>query len=59
MNDEQLGKETACTYHHLFKRDDYMRFFLDYTYTNIPVKGYYINDWEVEVSDHHAQTIII
>lgn len=59
MNGEQLGKENACTYHHLFKPDDSMRFFLDYTYTNIPVKGYCINDWEPKISDHHAQTIII
>lgn len=59
MNGEQLGKETACTYHHLFKSEDYMKFFIDYTFANIPVKGYYIKDWEPKISDHHAQVIII
>lgn len=59
MNGELLGKETACTYHHLFKPDDSMKFFIDYTYTNMPVKGFCINEWEPKISDHHAQTIII
>lgn len=59
INNEKLGEEKACTYHHLFKSDDHMKFFLDYTYTNIPVKEFIINEWEPEISDHHAQIIIL
>lgn len=59
LNKEEIGKESLCTYHHMNKPDDNMRFFIDYTYTNIQVKGFRINDWEPEISDHLSQTIII
>lgn len=59
MNGEELGRESACTYHHLFKHEDSMKFFIDYTYTNVPVKGYILQEWEPEISDHHAQIIIV
>lgn len=59
INHEKLGKEKVCTYHHLFKGDANMRFFIDYTYTNIPVKNFMIKEWEPEISDHQAQIIFL
>ncbi|MCF0202123.1 MAG: hypothetical protein HUK08_02045 [Bacteroidaceae bacterium] len=50
---EDLGKESTCTYHHLFKDD--MTFFLDYTFTNIPLSAYTIGGWERNISDHSPQ----
>ena len=54
---EELGKESCFTYHHQFKED--MPFFLDYTFTNIPLFAYMIGGWERKVSDHNAQIIVI
>lgn len=54
---EEFGKESSCTYHHQFKED--MPFFLDYTFTNIPLFAYMIGGWERKVSDHNAQIIVI
>lgn len=55
--DETFGKESRCTYHHLFKEDS--RFFLDYTFTNIPVFAYELAEKWDELSDHHPQMIVI
>ena len=54
---EEFGKESCFTYHHQFKED--MPFFLDYTFTNIPLFAYVIGGWERKVSDHNAQIIVI
>lgn len=54
---EEFGKESCFTYHHQFKED--MPFFLDYTFTNIPLFAYMIGGWEWKVSDHNAQIIVI
>lgn len=54
---EEFGKESCFTYHHQFKED--MPFFLDYTFTNIPLFAYMIGGWERKVSDHNAQIIVI
>ena len=54
---EEFGKESCHTYHHQFKED--MPFFLDYTFTNIPLFAYMIGGWERKVSDHNAQIIVI
>ena len=50
---EALGKESTATYYHQFKEN--LPFFLDYTFTNIPVKEYRLLEWDVAVSDHVAQ----
>ena len=44
---EEFGKERCFTYHHQFKED--MPFFLDYTFTNIPLFAYMIGGWERKV----------
>lgn len=59
MSGESIGEESTCTYHHLFKKEKGMEFFLDYAYTNMEVSGFHIDPWEPEVSDHCAQTIIL
>lgn len=59
INKEKLGEEKACTYHHLFKSDANMGFFIDYTYTNIPVQDFIIKEWEPKISDHQSQIIIL
>ena len=54
---EEFGKETSCTYHHQFKDD--MPFFIDFTFTNIPLFAYMIGGWERNMSDHNPQIIVI
>ena len=54
---EEFGKESCHTYRHQFKEDK--PFFLDYTFTNIPLFAYMIGGWERKVSDHNAQIIVI
>lgn len=54
---ETLGKESTATYYHLFKESS--PFFIDYTFSNIEIKGYRLLDWDKELSDHVAQEIEI
>ena len=54
---EALGKESLTTYHHLFKEES--RFFLDYAFTNIPIKDFQLFEWDREISDHVGQLIEI
>ncbi len=54
---EAIGEESTATYYHQFKNN--LPFFLDYTFANIPVKGYQLMKWDAEVSDHIAQMIEI
>ena len=56
-NHEEFGKETSCTYHHQFKDD--MPFFIDFTFTNIPLFAYMVGGWERNMSDHNPQIIVI
>lgn len=53
---EPLGKETTPTYYHLFKET--LPFFIDYTYTNLPVKSYRLLPWDSKMSDHIGQEIV-
>ena len=54
---EALGKESTATYYHLFKEKS--PFFIDYTFSNIEVKGYKLLAWDRLLSDHVAQEIEI
>ena len=47
---EAFGKETTPTYYHRFNAD--LPFFLDYAYTNIPVKSFRLFPWDKDMSDH-------
>ena len=54
---ETFGEESRCTYHHMFNESS--RFFLDYTFTNIPVFAYELAaNWD-RISDHHPQMIVL
>lgn len=59
MSGESIGEESICTYHHLFKKEKNMEFFLDYTYTNMDVTDFKIEPWDPNISDHCAQTIVL
>lgn len=52
---EAMGKESQATYYHRFEKDK--PFFLDYCYTNMPVKDYWLMGWDPLFSDHVAQYI--
>ncbi len=54
---ETLGDESAATYYHLFKENS--PFFIDYAFTNIPIKEYRLLPWDREISDHVGQMIEI
>ena len=54
---EAFGKELICTYHHRFKDD--WTFFIDYTFTNIPLFAFMVGDWDKDMSDHSPQIIVI
>lgn len=54
---EEFGKESSSTYHHHF--DENRPFFLDYTFTNIPLFAYMIGSWNKSISDHCPQIIVI
>lgn len=49
----EVGQETDATYYHHFNKE--LPFFLDYTYSNIPVKDYKLLDWNKGMSDHVGQ----
>lgn len=53
----EIGQETDATYYHQFKKE--RPFFLDYTYSNIPVKDYKLLNWDKAMSDHVGQMIEI
>lgn len=54
---ENFGEESRCTYHHMFNEGS--RFFLDYTFTNLPVFAYELTaNWD-RMSDHHPQMIVL
>ena len=52
---EALGNETKATYYHQFKESQ--PFFIDYTFTNIPIKSYELGEWDKMLSDHVPQFI--
>ena len=52
---EALGNETKATYYHQFKESQ--PFFIDYTFTNIPIKSYELGEWHKMLSDHVPQFI--
>ena len=54
---ETLGKESMATYYHLFKEEP--KFFLDYAFSNIPIKDFQLFEWNKEISDHVGQMIEI
>jgi len=54
---EAIGNESVATYYHRF--NDKSPFFLDYTFSNIPIKSYALCEWDKETSDHVAQAITI
>lgn len=54
---EALGCETKATYYHQFNES--LPFFLDYTFSNIPIKSYKLGEWDRMLSDHVPQFIEI
>ena len=57
LKGEALGKETVPTYYHQFKETQ--PFFIDYTFSNIPLKSYSLGKWNKDLSDHVPQFIEI
>lgn len=55
MTGEPFGQERQATYYHRFEKDK--PFFLDYTFTNIPVKDYVLYGWDPQFSDHVMQML--
>lgn len=54
---EALGSETKATYYHQFKEN--LPFFLDYTFSSIPIISYELGKWDRMLSDHVPQFIEI
>lgn len=54
---DALGQESVPTYYHLFKEN--APFFIDYAFTDIPIKEYCLLPWDRELSDHVGQMIEI
>jgi len=54
---EALGCETKATYYHQFKEN--LPFFLDYTFSSIPIISYELGEWDRMLSDHVPQFIEI
>lgn len=54
---EVIGEESVATYYHRYSEKS--PFFLDYTFSNIPIKSYALCEWNKEMSDHVAQVITI
>lgn len=52
---EAFGSESKVTYYH--KPMNNKPFFLDYTYTKMPVQNYELLEWDKETSDHVCQVI--
>lgn len=57
LTGEVLGKETVPTYYHQFK--EAQPFFIDYTFSSIPLKSYRLGEWDRNSSDHTPQFIEI
>lgn len=53
LTGEVLGKETVPTYYHQFK--EAQPFFIDYTFSSIPLKSYRLGEWDRNLSDHTPQ----
>lgn len=54
---EDIGKESVATYYHRFNEKS--PFFLDYTFSNIPISSYNLCEWDKIMSDHVAQEITL
>lgn len=54
---ETIGNESVATYYHRFNEKS--PFFLDYTFSNIPIQSYMLCEWDKETSDHVAQIVEI
>ena len=54
---EAIGNESVATYYHRFNEKS--PFFLDYTFSNIPIQSYALCEWDKKTSDHMAQAITI
>ena len=52
-----MGKESCATYYHQFKEN--LPFFIDYTFSNLPLKSYKLGEWDKSISDHVSQFIEI
>ena len=50
LTGEAFGKESTPTYYHNFNAK--LSFFLDYAYTDIPVKSFRLFPWDRDMSDH-------
>lgn len=57
MKGETLGNESCATYYHQFKETQ--PFFIDYTFSSIPLKSYHLGEWDKDLSDHVPQIIEI
>jgi hypothetical protein len=57
MAGETLGNESYATYYHQFKKNQ--PFFIDYTFSRIPIKSFKIGEWDSAISDHVPQFIEI
>lgn len=57
MTGEALGNESCATYCHQFKKNQ--PFFIDYTFSRIPIKSFKIGEWDSAISDHVPQFIEI
>jgi len=57
MTGETLGNERCATYYHQFKETQ--PFFIDYTFSSIPLKSYHLGEWDKDLSDHVPQIIEI
>lgn len=55
LRGEAFGNESKKTYFHRF--NEYDTFFLDYTYSNFPIKKYELLPWDKVFSDHRGQVI--
>lgn len=54
---QAMGAESQFTYYHQRHSDN--PFFLDYTYSKLPVKKYSLEPWDSKMSDHVCQVIEI
>ena len=57
LTGEALGNESCATYYHQFKKNQ--PFFIDYTFSRIPIKSFKIGEWDSAISDHVPQLIEI
>ena len=57
LKGEALGKETVPTYYHHFRESQ--KFFIDYTFSSLPLKSYQLGEWDRTISDHVPQFIEI